>query len=171
MLYSVVLFVYFMHLSWNHITNQFSSKESSNVFRWFLGISEKSISLFLLNLFKGIRSFSVREALGFSNSWREMKNREKQAIFKNDILCRWKKLNPKVFGVSLLFICNFLSKSSQVLQTTSNLIPPKKWQDKNCINHRWRKFTPKVVRVLFKSIGKLLVLQDRHNVTSSIEIF
>ena len=67
-LYSAVLFMYFKHPSWNHITNELSSKESSNLSRWLRGISEKLINLFLLYSFKGIRSFSAREALRSSNS-------------------------------------------------------------------------------------------------------
>lgn len=51
--------------------HQFSSRLSSNLFRLFRIISDKRISLFLLYSFKGTRSFSDRETLGSSSSWRQ----------------------------------------------------------------------------------------------------
>ena len=171
MLYSAVLFIYFIHLFWNHITNHFSSKDSSNLFRWLRGISKKSISLFLLFSFKGIRSFSVREALGSSNSWKQTKNREKKRHVKNDINHRWRKLNPKVFGVSLLFICKLLSKKLPGITKYIKLnSTEKKWLDKivftidegNSLQKQFENYRCPLVNCSFYKIVKMLQVLYRN---------
>ena len=109
-LYSAVLFMYFKHPSWNHITNRLSSKESTNLFRWFSAVAcLKSLSI----CFFCIRSKeSGRSRLEKpwdlpipKDKWKVEKNKRH---FKFDICHGWRKLNPKVFEVSwLVFICNY----------------------------------------------------------------
>ena len=60
--------ILFSNLSLASRIHQFSSRSSSNLFLLFRSTSDKRISLFRLYSFKGIWSFSDREALGSSNS-------------------------------------------------------------------------------------------------------